>query len=376
MRRFSLHSRTVGGLARPFALVVVIWAGPGWAQSIGTDLTGLLLCFYGDCEARGAYAADPLGWTNPGTLPVVLKDVPRGIAGSGTYYRVHAGDVAADLGAGIVTAAYEPFMFQAAVIYGDGSGSPRHLGGVNMRFKLRTIALGAAADLGKLSRMVPGLSLGAIVALPITEHDLDLASGGVPLVTANEHRGTDVTVGAHWRGGDEEWLMLGAFVNGIRNELEQQTLDLGTGTVLESEATNNAWFARAGLSIAPAVPLEVAKHSGLVGEWLGSARLAADVAYANLTVPGEGNDQRTVGYFGIDVPLIPERWNLLARWLRPTAIVGIDTDAGWGTDVGLQGMDALAWLSCNPAYSSRPLAKSLAKRVDIWAATCTATVPL
>jgi hypothetical protein len=32
------------------------------AQQIGTDITGLNLCLYGDCEARGAYAADPHGW--------------------------------------------------------------------------------------------------------------------------------------------------------------------------------------------------------------------------------------------------------------------------------------------------------------------------
>ena len=41
------------------------------AQQIGTDIAGLNLCLYGDCEARGAYAADPFGWANPGTMPVL-----------------------------------------------------------------------------------------------------------------------------------------------------------------------------------------------------------------------------------------------------------------------------------------------------------------
>jgi hypothetical protein len=48
---------------------------------------------------------------------------------------------------------------------------------------------------------------------------------------------------------------------------------------------------------------------------------------------------------------------------------------GRGLGSGIYRNGIWEFLSCNPAYSSRPLARSLASRVNISAATCAALVP-
>ena len=68
-------------------------------------------------------------------------------------------------------------------------------------------------------------------------------------------------------------------------------------------------------------------------------------------------------------------YNPLARWVRFTVISGIDTESGWGLGGAIVGNGPLDAFSCNPAYSSRPLAPVLGRRTDVWAATCSVAVP-
>ncbi|MFN8544427.1 MAG: hypothetical protein U0807_09480 [Candidatus Binatia bacterium] len=355
------------------ALVLALLAGrvpSARAQPIGTDLAALNLCLYGDCEARGSYAADPFGWTNPATLPVgVLGYVQRGVIASPSYFRLNVGRVAADIESGTITAIASPFVAAATVVYAEAEGTPRSLPGLDLRLRLPTVRLAVGADLDRWLG-VKGLAVGLLGELPGTTTDLRLAAGGTTFVHGREDHEINLTGGVHWRGGRDDWFMAGAFLNGIRN---RSTVEIGPA---RQRGTTDAWFARGGVSLLPFVPLGLAGGEGPVAEWLGAIRLGADVEHRNIAAPGEGARIQSLGYFGLDVRLLPDAWNPVARWVRVYAVGGVDTDRGWGIGPGLYGNGPLEFLSCNPAYSSRPLSPSFGDRVDIWTATCSVMVAL
>lgn len=344
------------------------------AQPIGTDISALNLCLYGDCEARGAYAADPYGWPNPGTLPVgTLPYVPRGALFSGSYFRLNVGGVGADIGSGTVTAAATPFVFQVNTAYADASGSVRSLPGVHLTLRTPVVRLAGAVDLDRFLGL-QGLCVGLVGAVPATESTLKLSAGGSTFLTAEEDRDVDLTLGLHWRAGSRDWFMAGAFLNALRDHVSTDGVDLATGAPFRQTGTTNAWFARAGVSLLPFVPLDLAGSSTPVSELAGEVRTAVDVEHKNIAVPGEASRRDYAAYFGLDARLIADAWNPLSQYVRLYGIAGVDTNGGWGTGLGFYGNGPLQFLSCNPAYSARPIAKSLGERVKIWSATCSVSV--
>jgi hypothetical protein len=346
------------------------------AQKIGTDIAGLNLCLYGDCEARGAYAADPFGWANPGTLPVLaLPYLPRGVLLSPGYFRLTAGGVGIDVETGTVTVAADPWLFQINAIYAEGAGAVRSMPGVDLSLRTRNVRLAAAIDLGRSALHLSGLSMGLLFGVPVMGSDLHLTAGGFTLVDSREDHEIELTPGIHWRGGEREWFGVGAVMTAVSNHVTASLTDPASLITTQQRGTSNAWFPRVGVSILPSVPFGLAEQSSPVGELLGELRLAADVEHQNISVPGEGTRRRDTGYFGVDARLLPDAWNPVSDYLRVNVIAGVDTEAGWGLGAGLWGNGAWEFLSCNPAYSSRPRAKSLGDRVDVWSATCSAVVP-
>ena len=344
------------------------------AQRLGTDISGLNFCLYGDCEARGSYAADPFGMANPGTMPVgVLTYLPRGVFVSASYFRVNVGGVGLHIESPSVTVAADPWIAQVNVIYAEGGGSVRSLPGVDISLRTRTIRLAGGVDLGRTALHLTGLSVGLLAGLPVTNSDLRLSTQGLTFVDSRDDHEIGLTGGVHWRAGERDWFNIGAFVNAERHHETTRITDLSTFESM-SEFTN-AWFARAGLSLLPFVAAGLAQRSTPAGEWLGEIRFGADLEHRNISVPNEKTRAQEKGYFGFDARLLPDVWNPASDYLRVYMIGGVDTDAGWGLGAGLYGTGALEFFSCNPAYSSRPLAKSLGDRVNVWAATCAIAVP-
>lgn len=346
------------------------------AQPIGTDITGINLCLYGDCEARGSYAADVYGWPNPATLPFgTLPYVKRGVFVSTGYFRLNVGEVSADVESGTATLAYDPFLFQVNAVYGEADGRPASLpNGINLRLRTRIVRLAAAVDLGRTSFGAKGLSLGVIGALPDLESNSRVTLGSLDLMKTTEKKEVDLTLGLHWRGGKKDWFAVGAFVNAVRNHVTMDGLDFTTGPFHEFGVTN-AWFTRAGVSVLPFVPLNLANEATPLGELAREVRLGADFEHQNIAVPMEGSRRRQTGYFGLDARVLSDAWNPLSDYVRFYVIAGVDTNAGWGAGPGIYGNGPLQFLSCNPAYSSRPITESLGKRLDVWAASCSITVP-
>src|SRR5574342_124887 len=106
-RSSSVLRPAQSGRDRVLVVLVVLFAsgGSAAARGLGTDLASLNLCLYGDCEARGTYAADPYGLYNPATLGVATHMYfARGVALSGTYYHIGVGGLDGDIGLGVVTA--------------------------------------------------------------------------------------------------------------------------------------------------------------------------------------------------------------------------------------------------------------------------------
>lgn len=347
------------------------------AQEIGTDVTGLNLCLYGDCEARGAYAADPFGLTNPGTLPVgILTYLSRGVFFSGSYFRLNVGGIGTDIGSPSITLADDPWIFEVNVIYAEGGGFVRSVPGADLSLRTRLVRLAAGVDLGRTTLGLTGLSVGLLAGVPGTESDLRVRAGGVTFADSHEDHEVGLTPGVHWRTGQRDWFNVGAFVDVERHHTSNRLLDPMTFEPIQQHGTTNAWFARGGLSVLPFVPLGVTDDSSPGSEWLRDVRLAADLEHRNISALGEPTRKHETGYFGLDARILPDAWNPVAEYLRVYVIGGADTDGGWGVGSGLYGNGPLEFLSCNPAYSSRPLAKSLGDRVDVWAATCSALVPL
>jgi len=356
------------------ALVVSLAAGcvaNATAQEIGTDVAGLNLCLYGDCEARGAYAADPFGMANPGTLPVgVLTYVSRGVFVSGSYFRLNAGGVGVNIESPSLTVALDPWVFQVNVVQADGEGGADSFPGVHLDLRTTMVRLAAGVDLGRTRLGLKGLSVGLLAGVPGTTSDLSGTFGGVTVADSHEDHEVGLAPGIHWRGGQGDWFNVGTFMNVERHHETQQVLDPATFTTTQRHGTSNAWFLRAGLSLVPAVPLGISKGNAPLNEWCREFRLAADVEYRNLSPLAEGTRSAQAGYFGADARVVPDAWNPLVDYLRVYVIGGVDTNGGWGIGAGLYGNGVMEFLSCNPAYSSRPLAESLGDRVDIWAATC------
>jgi len=343
---------------------------------IGTDLASLNICLYGDCEARGSYAADPYGVYNPAVMTVgAVLHMPRGGVLSGSYYHLGIGALDADVGVGVTTFAWAPFTFQVATAYADAHGGVRPLPGIDMTYRTRAVRLAAAVD-GERTLGLRGLSLGLAGIVPGTTSDVRLSAGGVTFVRSAETRDLELIPGLHWHGGEADWLMFGAFLDVLRNDVESNGVDPTTGTLFHRSGTSNVWFARVGTSLLPLVPLGLARGDAPGSQWGRELRLGIDIEYRNLAIPGEPSVAGATAFFGVDAPLVPDAWNPLARWVRPWVLGGVDTRGGWGVGGGLYGQGPLAFLSCNQAYSSRPLTQFLGDRVDVFAITCSAVIPL
>ena len=346
------------------------------AQQIGTDIAGLNLCLYGDCEARGTYAADPFGLANPGTLPVgMMTYLPHGVFVSGSYFRLNAGGIGLNIESPSITVGADPWVFQVNVIYADGGGAIRSVPGADLSLQTAIVRLATGVDLGRTALGLTGLSVGLLAGVPGTSSDLHVASGGFTVVDSHESHEIGLTPGVDWRTGVHDWFSVGAFLNAERHHESTRSIDPFTFQPIQTSGTLNAWFARAGLSVLPFVPLGLAEESSPASEFLREVRVASDVEYRNISSPGEPTRSSQAGYFGADVRLLPDAWNPVSDYVRPYLIGGVDTNGGWGLGSGIYGNGVLGFLSCNPAYSSRPLARSLADRVDIWAATCAVMVP-
>jgi len=347
---------------------------PAVAQHIGSDIAALNLCLYGDCEARGAYAADPYGFANPGTLASgVLPLLPHGAFVSHGFFRLNVGGIGLNIDSPSITISADPWVFEVNVIYADGGGTARSLPGTDLSIYTRMVRLALGVDLARATLAIPGLSVGVLAGVPGTTSDLRLTGGGVTLVESHEDHELGLTIGAHWCRGTRDWFNAGAFLQVERHHESAQQFDPFTQTSTDQHGTSNAWFSRIGLSLLPFVPLGLTP-SAPIAELLSEIRVATDFEYRNISALGEPTNADEIGYFGLDARVLPDAWNPLSDYLRIYAITGIDTNAGWGAGAGLWGSGPIEFLSCNPAYSSRPLATSLGNRVDVWAATCAVAV--
>jgi hypothetical protein len=361
---------------RSVVLVFVVLATPAAADhGVGTDLAALNLCMYGDCEARGSYAADPYGMYNPGVLTVgAAAHIPRGLILSGSYFNLDVGGVDGDVGLGVATFTYMPVVFQVAAAYAEVRGAVRPLPGVDMSFRTRPVRLAAGIDAGRVLGL-GGLSLGLAGVVPGTESDLRLKAGGATFVKSTETREVELIPGVHWRTGEQDWFMAGAFLDVTRNDVSARGVDPVSGNPLRRSGTLNSWFARAGVSFLPFVPLGLTEGDSTRAQWLSWLRIGTDVEYRNISVPDEPGEKATIAYFGADGPLLPDPLNPLAGWVRPWVIGGVDTGGGWGVGAGAYGQGWLAPLGCNAAWSSRPLTEFLGDRVESFAVTCSVMVP-
>ena len=364
---------------RALAIVLLVaLAAPAWSGGgVGTDLASLNPCLYGDCEARGTYAADPFGLSNPGTLAFTAHSrfLARGVVGSGSYFRLHIGDVGGDIGSGVATVTWNTVVFQVATAYADADGPVASQPGVTMRFRTRAVRLAAGID-AEAVLGIRGLSLGLAGIVPGTKTDVSLSARGVRFLDSTETRDLELVPGFLWHTGADDWLMVGGFLDVVRNGVESRGFDPATGTPFATSGTTNVWFARTGISMVPFVPLGLAGGDSAPRQWLTQVRLATDVEYRNIAAPGEGTARGATAFFGLDMPLLPDAWNPLASWMRPWLLGGVDTRGGWGVGGGFYGNGPLRPISCNPAFSSRPLTDFIGDRVEVFAITCSVMVPL
>ncbi|MBI3784558.1 MAG: hypothetical protein HY270_14285 [Deltaproteobacteria bacterium] len=373
--RTAFCRKSLGGLLAPLLVAIVIETAT--AQDLGTDIAGLNLCLWGDCEARGAYAADPYGFTNPATMPVgSLPYLQRGVISSGSYFRLNSGGVGVHIGSGSATAVAAPWVFQVSAIYAEGGGALPVLSGTDLSLRTRLVRLAAAVDLGRTALELKGLSVGLLAGVPGTTSDLRVRVQGFTVVDSHETHEIGLTPGVHWRSGERDWFAVGAFFDVERHHQKTDLFDPFTFASSQRQGTSNAWFSRVGTSVLPFVPLDLADSSSVRGEYLGWVRIGADIEYRNVSAMGAPTRRQTIGYLGVETPLLPDAWNPLSRYLRVHLLGGVDTSRGWGVGAGLYGSGVMQFLSCNPAYSSRPLAKSLGNLADVWSATCAVVMPL
>jgi hypothetical protein len=344
------------------------------AQPLGSDLAELNLCLSADCEARGSWAADPWGWANPATMPVgALAALPHGAFITPlVYYRGNAGGVHAELLVPVIAVTWDPVVLEVDALYAAVNGVPLSLPASEIRSRYRQVRIAGAVDLGRTPLGWTGLSVGMRGAVPGTTTDSRFFVDGRLALRETDERDYDLTFGLDWRGGSESWLAVGAVVEAARDSVHKELIAPDGSVVVSRDGANNAWFARAGLSLLPMVATGLRSDASPITELARQARLGADFEYRNILIDGEATRDRTVAYLGLDVPLVPTQLHPVSDYLQVWSISGIDTDTGWGLGVGLVGNGPINFLACNGGYSSRPLSPSIGNRVDIWAVNCTA----
>ncbi len=360
-------------------LLALLWTAPARAEPhLGSDLAELFFCLGADCEARGSWAADPYGWSNPATMTAgTLPFVARGVfLTPPSWFHLNAGGVSGDVLLPSLAVALDPWVFEVDFAYAEASGTPRSLPGTDLHSRTRQLRLGAALDLGRTAAAISGLSAGLRFGVPGTTTDARLLAAGQSFLVETDERDYDFNPGLLWRWGKLDWLGVGATFEVLRDSVRREAPGQASSPAIVEHGATNAWYARSGASLLPFVPLGLAEPSSPALSLLGRVRLGADLEYRNILAAGEPLRERWVGYFGADVPLLPEPWKPIADYLQLWLISGVDTDTGYGLGVGLYGNGPAQFIGCAGAYSSRPLAPSLGDRVDVWATTCSLTLPL
>lgn len=359
---------------------------PARAESvptIGTDIARVAISqpYYADASALGAEAGYEWGFRNVAHVLTLLDYVEQGGFASASHFFLNVGPTSADITSATVAWVDKkslprlPFGFLFQAVYAEAEGGARELPAfVRLGLRTRYVRLGGAVD---LSHALSGLAIGIIGALPVTESDFRVKAFGLEALRSTEEHKLDLLFGASWRGGEQNWLSLGAFANLVENDLETTGLDLTTLQPLDLKQTTSSQLVRFGVGARPAVPLGLANGDSPAAEFARNFLVLADVEYLGTGVPEEGEHKFMTGYFGANFRPLPDAWNPLARFVRPQIYGGVDTDAGWGVGVGLWPNEhgPISWLTIDTSYNTRPIAPSLGESVDTWSISVAITLP-
>ena len=364
------------------ALVAAMRATDATA-GLGADLAlKTEFCLYADCNARQAWVAHEWGQSNAATLVEIFDYWEGGkpiALVSGGWFGVHAGDIDGTIGSGSAALAWAPVVVQLNYASAGLDGSPREPAGTEMDLETTRFTLSVALDLER-SLGVKGLSLGIISYIPVAEDSLKLTAeipgvGEVPVADSRENVEYNLSAGVLWETGENDWLRLGAYLNGVENSSKTTSFDPNSGTAVTSHRSNNIWFGRLGTSIRPLVPTGLTAGDTAWSRYRREFKVSADLRITSISIPGEGVDKRTDFFAGIDTLLLPDHWNPLSRYVGFFGVTGVGTDGSWGAGLGMYGRGVLEWLTCDTSYGRSP-GRSLAEDVEISSFACAVWLPL
>ncbi|MBI5503262.1 MAG: hypothetical protein HY899_00560 [Deltaproteobacteria bacterium] len=365
-----------------FALVAGLLATEARA-GLGADLAlKSEFCLYADCNARQAWVAHEWGQSNAATLVEIFDywegGKPIGLV-SGGWFGVNAGDVEGTIGSGSAALAWVPIVVQFNYASAALDGAPVAPAGTELDLETTRLSLSVAVDLERAAS-IKGLSIGIIGYIPVATDSLELTAdipnvGTVPIARSNENVAYNLSAGVLWETGRRDWLRLGAYLNGVENDSDTTQFDPTTGAALRLHQTSNLWFGRVGTSVRPFIPLGLAAADNAWSRYRGEIKVSADLRVTSISSPGEGVDNRTDFFAGVDALLVPDHWNPLSRYVGFFGVTGVGTDGSWGAGLGLYGRGALEWLTCDTSYSRAP-GRSLAENVEIRSIACAAWLPV
>ena len=353
--------------------------------SIGTDIARVAISqpYYADASAMGAEAGYEWGFRNLPHLLTLLDYVDQGGFVSASRFFLNVGPTSADITSSTIAWVDKksmprlPYGLLVQVVYAEASGGARELPAlVKLKLYTRYVRLGGAVYLGQI--VFPGLAVGIIGALPVTESDLLIKVAGMEVLRSIDEHKLDLLMGMSWRGGTANWLSLGAFANLVENDLLTKGIDLATFKPLNLKQTTSSQLVRFGVGARPAVPLGLVNGDSPGAELARNFLFLADAEYLGIGVPDEGAHKFTTGYFGVNFRPLPDAWNPFSDFVRFQAYGGVDTDGGWGAGDGLWPNEhgPLSWLTIDSSYNTRPIAPSFSKSVDTWSVSAAITLPL
>lgn len=325
-------------------------------------------------QPHGAYVAHPEnGWVNPGALPASKL---RGFETAGSYEQINAGKVRSHAGNVRVKGQYRRVAAQVEARGGAAyatanqhSDDEQVIGTLELRPSL-------AVDLSGIG--LKGFSLGAATSIPIRQGEYYKGNREARRLDAELHvqQKHEVSIGLHWRGGEDDWFMTGAMATDAQSVVSGSSVHLtkrlveGEGgeefTVIDVKTTNDSVnarerTARAGVSVEPLVPL-VANGSERSQAIRQAVRISTDTSYEEAKLSNRKKDSEVVQHITLDL-LLPDVWNPIASIAKPAVGGSINTKGEKFVVAGIHSGP----FQCQGTYGAT---NSMDGKAALWGATC------
>lgn len=314
------------------------------------EALGLKIRIGGLARPQGAVATLPGDSENPAALPARMLRGEAATDIAGTYEQAALRKGVTAHGAtsrAVVKGKHGALAVEGR--YGVAVTEPQSSNETQVVMQLGEVEFAAALNLGIID--LPGVNVGASVAVPWRTDYVNASFARQRLTGATVREQHDVKVGAYWEGGQHNWLAAGLIVgneqsvvslNSTAMESVNITDETGQGAVVTTPVTRtmreeaNIWSVRTGMSALVLTPFLDDDHLPASR----ALRFSTDTEVTTLNVGGGEGDEDVTQHVTLDL-LLPDAYNPVRGYLAPQLSASANTQGGWNTSAQVNLADFL-----------------------------------